>query len=497
MSTRQTRRHRPFLRALLLCGAVLAAPAALAQAPFARDQAEAASGAELLPGTPVPVSLGRGEAAYFRLPQGLGDLVARTRALKGDSDTVMALLDAQGRVLDEDDDGGDETFASLLEIGGDQAGPLFLRVALLDQGAGGFEVMLERAPPREAGAPPRTLTEAVTHPPLTTGQPVRITLRAREQAFFRLPADGQDLVLLTRGLARGTDTTLALLDANGRDIAEDDDGGAEDLASRLEVPGGQRRPLYVRAGTLGPGGSFELVAQPDTAPAGPAFPRSLREAAGQPALEIGQAVSLRLRRGQSAYFRLPEGDIAVLTRNLRRGSDTLLSLFDANGEETAEDDDGGGGLASRLEVPGRERRPLFVRARGIGDSAAEFELVVEADSQEAPAFATSLEAALAAAPLQPGATVPIRLRRGQSAYFLMPPGMHVALTRNLRDGTDTVLELFDEAGNAVAEDDDGSDGLASRLEVGGAQKGRMVLRAGVLGDGAGAFELVLLPPGSR
>lgn len=498
MTTMRIRRHMPFLRTLLLCGTVLCAPMALAQAPIALDQAEAATRPELAPGTPVQVSLRRGETAYFRLPDGLGDLVARTRALVGDADTVMALLDAQGRVLDEDDDGGDEALASRLDIGGDQRGPLFLRVGLLEPGSGRFEVVLERAPPREAGAPPRTLTEAVVQPPLTVGQAVRIALRPRQQAFFRLPADGQDLVLLTRNLSRGTDTVLALLDANGREIAEDDDGGEEDLASRLEVAGAQRRPLYVRASTLGPGGTFELVAQPDTTPTGPAFARSVREAAGQPPLELDQAVALRLRRGESAYFRLPDGDIAVLTRNLRRGTDTLLSLLNANGEEMVEDDDGGGGLSSRLEVPGSEARPLFVRARGFADSAAEFELVVEADApQEAPGFATSLRAAAGAPALQPGVAMPIRLRRGQSAYFALPPGRHVALTRNLRDGTDTVLELFDESGNAVAEDDDGGGGFASRLEVDGAQKGRLFLRAGVFGDGAGAFELILLPPGGR
>jgi hypothetical protein len=484
--------------ALLLALALAAVPAGVrAQQPLALDQSEAAQRPPLMPGQPVKITLGRGESAYFRLPEGIGDLVAQTRALAGETDTVMALLDAQGRVLEEDDDGGDENLASRIEIGGDQRGPLFLRVGVFEQAAGAFELVLERAPPRDPAAPPRTLTEAATRPALDVGQTVAITLRARQEAYFRLPDDGRDLVLATRGLARGTDTVLALLDANGREIAEDDDGGEEPLASRLEVPGSQRRPLYVRAAALGSGGSFELTIQPDTAPAAPAFARSIREAAGRPPLGIGEPVALRLRRGQSAYFLLPEGDIAVLTRNLRRGTDTLLSLLDRDGTEIAEDDDGGGGLASRLEVEAAQPRPLFVRARGLGDTAAEFELVVERDAREAPAFATSMREAAAAPPLEPGAVVPVRLRRGQSAWFALPPGAFVAMTRNLRDGTDTVLELFVESGRSIADDDDGGEGLASRLEVDGQQKGRLFLRAGTLGDTPGAFDLVLMPRGGR
>lgn len=484
--------------ALLLALALPVAPlAAHAQQPLALDQSEAAQRPPLTPGMSVKITLGRGDSAYFRLPEGMGDLIAQTRALDGDTDTVMALLDAQGRVIEEDDDGGDENLASRIEIGGDQRGPLFLRVSVFEQAAGAFELVLEQAPPRDPADPPRTLTEAATRPALDVGQSVAMTLRGRQEAYFRLPDDGRDLVVATRRLARGTDTVLALLDANGREIAEDDDGGEEQLASRLEVPGSQRRPLYVRAGVLGSGGGFELTVQPDTAPAAPAFARSMREAAGRPPLEIGQVHALRLRRGQSAYFLLPEGDIAVLTRNLRRGTDTVLGLLDQEGNEIAEDDDGGGGLASRLEVAASQRRPLVVRARGLSDSAAEFELVVEADAREAPAFATSMREAAAAAALEPGAVVPVRLRRGQSAWFALPSGAFVAMTRNLRDGTDTVLELFDESGRSIADDDDGGGGLASRLDVDAQQKGRLFLRAGTLGDTAGAFDLVLLPRGAR
>jgi hypothetical protein len=457
-----------------------------------RDLAEAAAAPPLAVGATVKLDLGHGQSAYFRLPEG-ADIEALTRRLAQGTDTVMALVDRQGRVLAEDDDGGEESLASRIEVAADQGGPLFLRIGLLEQAGGQFELLLRASPPAEPTGAPRSLTEAAGQLPLTLGQPVTIRLRGRDEAYFRLPPGGQDLVVLTRNLAGGTDTTLALLDANGRDLTEDDDGGDEQLASRIEVPGGQRRPLYIRARVLGTAGAFELVVMADTAPPAPSFPTSIREATVAPALVVGQAVSLRLRRGQSAIYRLPEGDVAVVTRALRRSADTVLALLDADGNVTAEDDDGGGGLASRLEVAGAEPRPLFVRAGLLGDGGGEFELLVEADTQGPADFPTSLAAAAAGRPVEAGAPVSIRLRRGQSAFFRLPPGAVSVHTQALRDGTDTILEILDEGGRVLAEDDDGGGGLASRIALDAARKGEVFVRAAVLGGGPGAFELVVTP----
>lgn len=496
-NARQATRPAAMLAAALLGLAILHPLPAMAQqpaAPPALELADALSQPPMAVGATLAIELAPGQSAFIRLPDGAGELVAETRNLTGDADTVMALLDSQGRVLDEDDDGGEENLSSRIEIGAEQRGPLFLRLGLLEGGGGRFDLTLAQAPPADPKAPARTLAEAAGRAPLVVGEPQHVTLRGRQEAYFRMPANAPDLLAVTRGLAAGTDTVLTLIDANGRELGNDDDGGDEELASRLEVPGAQRRPLFLRAGTMG-GGSFELVLQPDTAPPGPSFPRSLREAMAAPALAVGQSVSLRLRRGQTAVFGLPEGDIAVFTRNLRRGADTVLTLLDAQGQEVSEDDDGGGGLASRIEIAAGDARPAFVRARVIGEGTGEFDIMVEADTAGPPSFPTSLQAAQAAPMLQPGAAVPIRLRRGQSAYFMLPPGAHVAATRELRDGTDTILELLDANGQMLAEDDDGGDGLASRLAIDGTHKGGAFLRAGVLGDGAGAFELILLPPG--
>ena len=56
-----------------------------------------------------------------------------------------------------------------------------------------------------------------------------------------------------------------------------------------------------------------------------------------------------------------------------------------------------------------------------------------------------------------------------------------------------MLELLDTNGQVLAEDDDGGEGLSSRLQLDATRKGDAFVRASVLGNGSGAFELILLP----
>jgi hypothetical protein len=239
----------------------------------ARELADALSLPPLALGVPVAVRLNRGQAAFFRLPENVGDIAALTRRLARDTDTVLALYDSHGRLLEEDDDGGDEMLASRIDISATQRGPLILRASLLDGGAGRFEVMLEAAPARAADAPPRTLAEAAGRPGLTVGEPLRLTLRGRQEAYVALPADAPDLIAVTRGLSPGTDTVLTLVDAMAVSSPPTTMAGEEQLASRLEIPAAQRRPLFLRIGTLGGGGgTFDVVIQPDAPAATPDLP---------------------------------------------------------------------------------------------------------------------------------------------------------------------------------------------------------------------------------
>ena len=467
-----------------------ATPAAPPDFPTSLSAAQAAP--PLAVGTPRRIRLQRGQTAFFALPEDTRELGAMTRNLARRSDTVLALVDASGRVISEDDDGGDEALASYLAI--PQAPrPLFLRASGIGNGTSEFDLVLE---PEAPVAPPdfaTTLVEASHRPPLEVGSSRRIELRRGQTAYFALP-EGDDLFAITRNLAPGTDTVLHLVDGNGREIETDDDGGDEDLASRLELPG-VRTGLFLRAGSLnGRRAAFDLALEREAAGSRSQFASTIEEARSRPPLAPGQAVRVTLRQNQSAVFALPQGSVALeaLTRGLSRGADSVLELLDADGRVMEEDDDGGDeNLASRLDIPTGDR-PLFLRVRAL--SRGSFDLLVQPVAPAPPAaFPVSIAEAAARPPLAIGQPMPIELRRRQAAYFALPSGTGlVALTRELGDGTDTVLELLDADGRVIAEDDDGGAGpLASRLNLGAPVKGRTFLRARSLDGRPARFTLVL------
>ncbi|HEY4249758.1 MAG TPA: hypothetical protein VGM87_01080, partial [Roseomonas sp.] len=302
--------------------------------------------------------------------------------------------------------------------------------------------------------------EAANFPPLQPDQPVSVRLRPRQSAFFRIaPEAGGDVVVITRRLGRNTDTVLEVLDGNGRSIAEDDDGGDEQLASRVEI-GARDGAALVRAGILGDtGGTFEvLLTRAAPAPAQD-FATSLEQAAAnQTPVATGQAIPIRLRRNQQAFFRLPEGDLLAFTQNLARNTDTVIALLDGAGRVLVEDDDGGEGLASLVDVAAAQRRPLFLRAGILGNTGGQFELMVQASTPvPAPEFATSLVDAAGRPAMTVGQTTHITLRPRQMAFFRLPEGERdlVALTRSLGEGADTLLALVDGSGRVLTQDDDG------------------------------------------
>ncbi|WP_421994553.1 hypothetical protein [Roseococcus sp.] len=443
-------------------------------------------------GTPRRLRLLRGEEAFLALPEDARALGAFTRNLARNTDTVLALIDGAGRVVAEDDDSGDENLASWLSVppGGR---PLFLRVSGLSKARAEFDLVLEA---EEPVAPPNfatSLVDSAARPPLAVGQPQRIELRRQQAAYFALPTGDGDLVALTRNLAANTDTMLRLVDGNGREVGEDDDGGDENLASRLEVPGGPARLFLQVTNITGRAGAFELVLERVDPSARPSFAASIEEARNRPAIVLGEAVPLTLRPGQPAVFALPEGTtgLEALTRNLGRGADSVLELLDADGTVLVEDDDGGDErLASQLDIPSGSR-PLFLRATVL--SRGSFELLVRvAEPVAPPDFATSIEQATTRPPIAIGQPLRIELRRRQSAFFRIPAGSGmVALTRDLGPDADTTLALLDADGRVLAEDDDGGDGLASRLALASTGKGNVFLRASSFGNRAASFELIV------
>ena len=254
----------------------------------------------------------------------------------GETDTYLEAYDASYNLIDEDDDGGEGLNARLgITV---EAGRTYLfKLRCFDEDESG---------PYQIRAAYGSLRE------LPFGTWVSGTLRAEEEQWFSIrPLGTGHVVVETTG---NTDTFLKAYGPAGPAIAEDDDGG-EGYNARLEFFAeagktyriklshfeGTRAPYQVRAG-------FE--------PLPPDVERNIERSRAVP-IKLGEPVQVYLRSSsESRWYRYDIQRAGTLFVVQTRGNlDTILSLYDAQGNFIKEDDDSGEGanaLISERVGPG-------------------------------------------------------------------------------------------------------------------------------------------------
>ncbi|MGJ3237286.1 MAG: hypothetical protein ACFE0Q_01125 [Anaerolineae bacterium] len=132
--------------------------------------------------------------------------------------------------------------------------------------------------------------------------------------------------------------------------------------------------------------------------------------------------------------------------------DTYLELYDSNGSLVAFDDDGGEGTLSLLTYTADfdDTYTLRVRAFGQDTPAGDYSLTVSGES--AVSVSSTIAIGETISSTADMSEYDIDLLSGQMVEF------------SIDADWDTYLELYDSAGNLVASDDDGGDGLLSLLE---------------------------------
>ena len=191
----------------------------------------------------------------------------------------------------------------------------------------------------------------------------------RDWVYFQAEA-GRAYVIETSSLEHEMDTVVYLFDEEGNELASDDDGGDEFLASRLWWVAWEDSGLLVVirgfANTeAGPGTGYDISLrsaegfeidpyEPDDSPA-QASP-----------IEVGETQSHnRHVSGDEDWlsFEVQQGiTYTVQTLNLGAQADTVIYLYDERGAELVFDDDGGyEPWASRLEWMAHEPGILYVK----------------------------------------------------------------------------------------------------------------------------------------
>ncbi|HAP44267.1 MAG: hypothetical protein A2087_02200 [Spirochaetes bacterium GWD1_61_31] len=294
-----------------------------------------------------------GDVDWFRftIPGASRQTVIQTG---GDLDTALVLLRADGQAMAENDDnGGDRNAAIGLILPG---GDYLVRVSANRGGSGSYNLRLRLSVPPSADAhEPNEDRAAAARLDLAAGllaAPATFH-NPQDRDWYRLdvPAGGRALELATEG---NLDTTLALYDADGRLVAENDDSDGLNAAIRRNLPAGEYR---VAVGNYtGALGSYRLVARLGALPSPDAFEPDNQANAAAVALQPGPAGQLRSIHATDDvdWVKLvvtPAGRyrLQAISQSGRQ-PDTYLELYDEARRLLAEDDDSGEGLDAELTI---------------------------------------------------------------------------------------------------------------------------------------------------
>lgn len=209
-------------------------------------------------------------------------------------------------------------------------------------------------------------------------------------------------------------------------------------------------------------------------------------------LEPERPVRVILEENQSARFRLqldPTRRYVAETFNLQGRTDTVLTLLDREDEKIVEDDDGGRGNASRLELDTREVRcGVTLSATGFEGRGGQFDLLLKEVGEVAPDDRIDLNQ-----------VIRIRVGRQQSVTrrLNLAAGATIEIrTENLQRGVDSVLTLLDPTGcKILGNDDDGgqrSEELASLLSFDAEEQGDYYLEIKNIGED-GEMNVIVRP----
>jgi hypothetical protein len=195
--------------------------------------------------------------------------VIETSNLGREIDTVVSLHDSIGTELASDDDGGEEFGSSRLFWVLEEGGRVYVQVrgfAETEEGPGTrYEVSVRLAEGfrEDEYEPDDSLADATRIEVGETQRHNRHVSGDEDWISFQAEA-GQTYVIETSRLGDRADTVVYLYDAQGNQLALDDDGGDEDRASRLRWTAPNSGLFFVKIGNwlptlAGPGTGYDLT----------------------------------------------------------------------------------------------------------------------------------------------------------------------------------------------------------------------------------------------
>lgn len=327
--------------------------------------------------------------------------------------------------------------------------------------------------------------------------------RDRDLFAIQLMA-GQSYTFNLTGAA-GSDTYLRLLNANGTQLALDDDSGPGTNA-RITFTAQTAGTYYLEASNYGTGtGAYTLTSSGNPAPVIDDFSDRVGDASSPVGtLAVGGSTTGRVEtRGDTDIFAVTLEAGRTYTLNLDSATtgglgDTVMRLLNASGTQLAINDDFGGGTNSQITFTATSSGTYYVEAKGYATTQTGNYTVTARDATPQPPaddFRDSLTDTTApAGAVTVGQSSTGRIETvGDTDLFSVSLVAGQTYTFDLRSGTtgghaNPALRLLDSSGVALAANDDSGGGTNSQIVFTAASSGTFYLEAaGSGGAGTGAY----------
>ncbi len=433
------------------------------------------------------ISLRGGQAYRFTLHSADGD-----GAL---SDPVLALHNASGEVVAENDDTND--LNSRIDFTPPADGIYYLDAGGFADAQGGYVLAAAEYVQPTDNVPATTASTAR----LTLGTPLNGSVDFDGDAdWYRVTLQPGFLyhITLNSAAANGIpDPMLRVLSATGEELAVNDD--ADGLNSAIDFTANARGTYFIEARNLyesGEGG-YVLTAERRALPTDAISATATTTGGIAPGGEVSGTLDfprdadwyrITLQGGQTYRFALDsvEGEHAF---------DPLLRLLSSTGGELARDDDGGPGLNSAIEYTPSTTGVYYLEARGFSDEAVG-SYVLRARLGDIPADATTDLSLSSEGDYVEGVLAP----SGDKDWYAFDVAEGGTVRLALSNGGaqpvgDPLLIVYDSHGQEVARDDDGGGNLNSYLEFTPATGGRYYAEARGFSDEAQGNYVLQLTPG--
>jgi hypothetical protein len=300
---------------------------------------------------------------------------------------------------------------------------------------------------------------------------VNRNLQGGEEHFFLLiPETDGRLTVETTG---SIDTYMYLYNYDTEDyLAEDDDGG-QSLNARIvfNVYAGTRYLAVVRGFGSSTSGPFGFRAFMVFREGGSWNSPISYEITGEDNINT---VQRNLQQGDEDFFLLVPARDGRLTVETTGRIDTYLEFYDADTMELlAEDDDSGQNTNARIRINVRAGSRYIAKVRGFNNRVSGnygFRAFFPSQGLQPPDQYEPDDEPSQAKQIEIGTSQQRTFHSADDVdwiYFqVTQPGRYVIQARGINNNRlDTYIELYDSNINFIAEDDDGGEGLGSRLSV--------------------------------